>query len=67
MTRIGDLPGGSTSSFATGVPDNGETVVGHGNSELGSEAFRWTMSGGLIGLGDLTGGRLQQFSGSNLG
>jgi len=31
-------------------------VVGGGTSDSGSEAFRWTSGGGMVGLGDLPGG-----------
>ena len=31
-------------------------VVGYGNSNSGTEAFRWTSGGGMVGLGDLPGG-----------
>lgn len=51
-----DLPGGSFKSGALGVSDDGSVVVGIGDSPNGTEAFRWTRSGGMIGLGDLPGG-----------
>jgi probable HAF family extracellular repeat protein len=55
MLGLGDLPGGSFSSFASGVSGDGSVVVGLSNSLNGSEAFRWT-TGGMLGLGDLNGG-----------
>ena len=59
---LGDLPGGIFSSSATGVSADGLVVVGRSLSRgpigpsSGDEAFRWTMSGGMVGLGDLPGG-----------
>ncbi|MFM9994694.1 MAG: PEP-CTERM sorting domain-containing protein [Phycisphaerales bacterium] len=59
---LGDLPGGLTRSFARAISADGSTVVGEsssaksGLSESASEAFRWTESGGMAGLGDLGGG-----------
>lgn len=59
---LGDLPGGGTPfSNALGVSADGNVVVGTGISASGIEAFRWTPivgeTGGMIGLGDLPGGR----------
>lgn len=53
---LGDLPGGSFLSVATGVSSNGQVVVGYSSSSNGTEAVRWTPSNGLVGLGDLPGG-----------
>src|ERR1043166_4071537 len=63
---LGDLSGGSFFSTAYGVSADGSVVVGLGNSGSGTEAFRWTSSGGMVGLGDLGGGSFfsQAFSGS---
>lgn len=47
---------GADSFAATGVSDDGKTVVGTKISGSSEEAFRWTSSGGLVGLGDLSGG-----------
>ena len=56
---LGDLPGGR---YASGIQDagatvsisgDGTTVVGNSVSENGTEAFRWTPSLGLEGLGSL--------------
>jgi len=58
---IGVLPGGEFSN-AQGVSGDGEVVVGYADSthtaaEVGKdEAFRWTASGGMVGLGDIAGG-----------
>ena len=62
MTGMGFLPGG-TFSLAHGVSADGSVVVGYndtvvmGASGMSSseEAFRWTRSGGMVGLGFLSG------------
>jgi probable HAF family extracellular repeat protein len=56
FTGLGDLPGGAIASFARDVSADGQVVVGHSESASGTEAFRWTATGGLVGLGDLAGG-----------
>ncbi len=38
------------------ISQNGNIVVGERNSAAGSEAYRWTRAGGMLGLGDLPGG-----------
>ena len=53
---IGDLPGSTFESRARAVSADGLVVVGGGRSASGREAFRWTASGGMVGLGDLPGG-----------
>ena len=69
MQGIGDLPGGGFSSNALATSFDGSVVVGLSISELAfsaGEAFRWTESTGMIGLGDFPGGdarsRAQLFS-----
>lgn len=52
---LGVSPGGFSSS-AAGVSADGTVVVGNTRSGNGTEAFRWTASGGMQGLGDLPGG-----------
>ena len=52
---LGDLDGGSFSSEAFGISADGQFVVGHSNSSSGREAFRWSMSEGMVGLGGLGG------------
>ncbi len=60
---LGELAGESRFSSATGVSSfdaaGGQTanlvVVGNSQGPLGREAFRWTMTGGMVGLGDLGG------------
>lgn len=57
LTPLGDLPGGSYSSYATGVSGDGSVVVGGSSySVYGNQAFRWTSNSGMVGLGDLPGG-----------
>jgi|JI10StandDraft_1071094.scaffolds.fasta_scaffold34683_2 probable HAF family extracellular repeat protein len=53
---LGDLPGGSTNSFAWAISGDGMTIVGSGTSAAGGEAFRWRNNEGMVGLGDLPGG-----------
>jgi len=52
---LGDLPGGDFASYAEGVSPNGEVVVGTSSSaygSLGNEAFIWSASEGMVGLGE---------------
>jgi T5SS/PEP-CTERM-associated repeat protein/probable HAF family extracellular repeat protein len=60
---LGDLPGGIFRSVAWDASGDGQVVVGYGNSDSGTEAFRWTEDGGMVGLGDLKGapGRPDEF------
>jgi probable HAF family extracellular repeat protein len=57
--RLGDLPGGNFSSRATAVSDDGSVVVGNSSSAASGanswEPFRWTRTGGMVGLGFLPG------------
>jgi probable HAF family extracellular repeat protein len=55
FTSLGDLPGGDFFSAAKSVSANGSVVVGESRSTFGTEAFRWTSDGGMLGLGDLPG------------
>ena len=58
FSGLGDLPGGSFFSIATGVSADGSVVVGSGTPALtvsNREAYRWTAAGGMVGLGDLAG------------
>jgi probable HAF family extracellular repeat protein len=59
---LGDLPGGTFSSYATGVSADGSVVVGRSSSAPGPQAFRWTQSGGVVGLGRLPGNTSTFFS-----
>ena len=57
--QLPDFAGGGTPSDARAVSADGSTVVGSGNSTLGLEAFRYTVAGGLQGIGDLPGGQFE--------
>jgi len=48
---LGGLINGQGGSSALGVSPDGSTVVGSADSNLGSEAFVWRASTGMIGLG----------------
>ncbi len=61
FTPLGILPGG-TQSFATGVSNVGSVAVGWSHSTEGPQAFRWTPSSGITGLGDLPGGPFNSFA-----
>jgi len=59
---LGDIPGGATGSAAFGISDDGSAVVGIGDVDVSAglpptegQAFRWTQSGGMVGLGFLPG------------
>jgi probable HAF family extracellular repeat protein len=58
FTGLGYLPGGDWESGALGISANGQVVVGYSISEAADwdwEAFRWTLQGGMVGLGGLSG------------
>jgi probable HAF family extracellular repeat protein len=58
FTGLGYLPGGDWESGALGISANGQVVVGYSISEAADwdwEAFRWTLQGGMVGLGGLQG------------
>lgn len=55
FTPLGDLAGGAFQSSANGVSADGSVVVGLAESASGSEAFRWTLGTGMVGLGVLPG------------
>jgi probable HAF family extracellular repeat protein len=56
FTPLDDLPGGSFISGAAGLSADGLVVLGDSSSASGFEAFRWTRSSGIVGMGDLPGG-----------
>ncbi len=56
LVPLGDLPGGSFSSFTVSISGDGSVVVGDSDSASGREAFRWTAETGMVGLGDFEGG-----------
>ncbi len=52
-------------SRAEAISADGSTIIGEcrsNNSQNGLEAFRWTQAGGMVGLGDLSGGSFQSFA-----
>jgi probable HAF family extracellular repeat protein len=60
---LGDLlPNPVFSSQAAAISEDGLVIAGTGTSAAGSEAFRWTQAGGLVGMGDLPGGRTESFA-----
>ncbi len=52
---MGDLPGGFVVSMAHAISADGTTVVGTSDSDLGVQAFRWTLADGIQGIGDIPG------------
>jgi probable HAF family extracellular repeat protein len=63
LTPLGELPGGSFSSAPTGISADGSVIVGGSSSASGQQAFRWTSDGGMVGLGNLSGGSWSQAHG----
>lgn len=59
LTPLGVLPALDPRSFATAVTPDGRYVIGYANSGSGSEAFRWSRAGGMVGLGNFPGGELR--------
>jgi probable HAF family extracellular repeat protein len=55
LSSVGPLPHGIMQSLAQGISADGTVIVGEMRGADRSEAFRWTQSGGVVGLGDLTG------------
>jgi|GEM_PF-606480 len=56
MTSIGVLSGGSV-SVGNAISADGTVIVGRCFTSGGdTEAFRWTNAGGMVGIGDLSGG-----------
>ena len=48
--------------MAHAVNSDGSVVVGASDSSNGTEAFRWTQAGGMVGLGDLAGGDFESWA-----
>ena len=62
QSSIGNILGGKNSR-ALGVSADGQVIVGNGQNALGfGEAFRWTESGGMVGLDDLPGSIFQSIA-----
>jgi probable HAF family extracellular repeat protein len=53
---LGDIPAGFQEATAFGISADGLVVVGGGEGPYADEAFRWTLQGGIEGLGFLPGG-----------
>ena len=53
---LGQLPGSSSGSRAIRISPDGQVIIGTGISPQGTQAFRWTPDGDMVGLGDLPGG-----------
>ena len=52
---VGSLPGGQHSSDAFDTSGDGSVVIGTSSSTEGTQAYRWTASDGIVGLGFLSG------------
>jgi probable HAF family extracellular repeat protein len=59
---LGDLSGGSFSSLALDVSNDGSAVVGYGTTASGQQAFRWTQSTGMVALGSFTSSSASKIS-----
>ena len=57
---LGDLPGGQNFGSAYAASADGSVIVGESSSATTTEAFRWTASGGMVGLGCLPDGSWSQ-------
>lgn len=54
VQTLGSLPGGEAGSDANGVSADGSVIVGLAtNAQSENEAYRWTESSGMVGLGVL--------------
>jgi probable HAF family extracellular repeat protein len=68
IMSLGDLPGGTVDSRAYAISSDATTIVGYGSvapHAAGShdfEAFRWTETAGMVGLGDLPGRTFGSFA-----
>ena len=50
MVSLGELPGGSFRSTASSISADGSKIVGWSPSDIGTQAFEWTESTGMVGL-----------------
>ncbi|HEV2294719.1 MAG TPA: PEP-CTERM sorting domain-containing protein [Tepidisphaeraceae bacterium] len=53
---------GASEPGGYGVSGDGSVVVGSRISASGLEAFRWTSTGGMVGLSDLPGGEFESYA-----
>jgi uncharacterized membrane protein len=58
-TALGGLHDEFVLSLTESLSADGSTVVGQSLGPNGLEAFRWTVETGMVGLGDLPGGRFR--------
>lgn len=56
LEGLGHLDGGIDASYAAAVSADGSVVTGYAFGPSGPEVFRWTRTGGMIGLGALIPG-----------
>ena len=63
LTDLGALAGG-TSSYATGINNNGQ-VVGQAATAEGFRAFLWSSTGGMVNLGTLSDSNFSYATGLN--
>jgi uncharacterized membrane protein len=65
-TLLDDLSGGSSGvprSYARGISEDGSIIVGIGESDSGTEAFRYVRATGQMqGLSDIPGGRFASYA-----
>jgi probable HAF family extracellular repeat protein len=65
---LGDLPGGKIDSLATAVSANGDWVIGTASSAVSPvEAFLWSESTGMIGIGSPSPAETTPFAVTNSG
>ena len=53
IESIGDLPGGSVSSYGYGISNDGKVIVGSSISSYGGIAFRWEAVNGITDIDDI--------------
>ena len=61
-TVLGNLGGATDAGRALGISGDAQVIVGWSVSPSGTEAFRWTTSGGMVGLGDLPGSPFNSYA-----
>ncbi len=57
--QFSTVPGGNQIETVKAVSADGSVVVGERTAASGPEAYRWTLAGGIVGLGDLAGGTFE--------
>lgn len=56
------LSGGTNTLTVQSMSPDGQVVIGNSSGANGFEAFRWTVAGGTVGLGDFAGGGFSSFA-----